>query len=126
MTPKKFFLLFFAQWLILALLKAWFFNSQIFANPGFQQTVYWILTAVITAALVRRFGHISFLEAFIVAVVWTLGNLLLDLILLSPYTGLSIFSAAEYWWGFLIMAAAIMVFHKKRHIQIRREMHAKH
>jgi hypothetical protein len=126
MTPKKFLLLLFVQWLILALLKAWFFNTQIFSNPGFQQIVYWILTAVIIAALVRRFDYISFLEAFLVVFFWTLLDLLLDLVLLSPYIGLSIYSSAEYWWGLVIMIVSIMVFHKKRHIKIRHDLRAHH
>lgn len=110
----------------MALLKAWFFGSQIFANPGLQQIAYWVLTGIIVAALVRRFNHITFLEAFILAIVWTLFDLLFDLVLLSPYTGLSIFSASEYWWGLLIMVAAIMALHKKHHIKIRHELRAKH
>jgi len=126
MTPKKFLLLLFAQWIILALLKAWFFNSQIFGNPGFQQIVYWLLTAAIVAALIRRFSHISFLEAFFVVFAWTLFDLLLDLLLLTPFTGLSIFSGAEYWWGIVIMAASILLFHKKRHLKIRHDLHAHH
>jgi hypothetical protein len=126
MTPKKFLLLLFVQWLVLALLKAWFFNSQIFSNPGFQHIVYWILTAVIIAALIRRFDHISFLEAFLVVFSWTLLDLLLDLVLLSPYTGLSIYSGAEYWWGIVIMIVSIMVLHKKRHIKIRHDLRAHH
>ena len=126
MTPKKFLLLLFAQWLILTLLKAWFFHSQIFGNPGLQQIVFWLLTAVVAAALVRRFDHISFFEAFFVVFSWTVLDLLLDLLLLSPYTGLSIFSAPEYWWGFVIMIASILLFHKKRHIKVRHDLHAHH
>jgi hypothetical protein len=126
MTPKKFLLLLFAQWLILALLKAWFFNSQIFGNPGLQQIVYWLLTAAIVAAMVRRFGHISFFEAFFLVFSWTLFDLLFDLLLLSPYTGVSIFSGMEYWWGIVILVASIMLFHKKRHIKIRNDLRAHH
>ncbi len=126
MTPKKFLLLLFVQWLVLALLKAWFFNSQIFSNPGFQQTIYWILTAAITAALIRRFEHINFLEAFFVIIAWTLLDLLLDLIVLSPYTGVSIYSAPEYWWGIVVMVTSILLFHKKRHIKVRHDLRAHH
>ena len=126
MTPKKFLLIFFLQWLFLALLKGLIFKYQIFANAGLQQLAFWAATIIITAALARRFGPISFLEAFIVVIAWTLGDLLLDLILLSPYAGLSIFSGMEYWSGLFIMIASIMVCHKKHHIHIRRQMQGHH
>lgn len=109
---------------MLALVKLWFFNNQIFANPGIQQIIFWILTCVIIAAIVRRFGLISFLEAFFLIIVWTLGNLLLDLLLVSNYTGLSIFHTQGYWVSFLVMDASIFILHKKRHIHIRKELRA--
>jgi hypothetical protein len=126
MTLKKFLLIFVLQGLFLALLKSWFFTHQIFANPGLQQLAFWAATIIIAAALVRRFGPISFLEAFLLAVVWTLGDLLLDLIFVSPYAGVSIFSSYQYWMGLLVMIIAVAVFHKKRHIHIRQQQHAHH
>lgn len=124
MTPKKFLAFFFLQWLLLALLKAWFFKYEIFANAGLQQVAFWLATAAVVAAIVRRFGTITFFEAFFVVFVWSLGNLLLDLLLLSPSTGLSIFSSTQYWWSFAVLIAAIMLFHKKHHIKIRHEQAA--
>lgn len=126
MTIKKFLLLFLLQWVILTFLKAWFFKNQLFANPGLDQLFYWFATVVVVAALVRRFDYISFLEAFLVFIVWTLGDLLLDLVLLSPFTGLSMYAAGEYWWGIFFMDAALMVFHKKKHIKIRHDLQAHH
>jgi hypothetical protein len=126
MTPKRFIIILFSQWLVFALLKAWFFDSRIFSNPGVQQVVYWLLTAVIVAVLVRRFEHINFLEAFIVVCTWTFVNLLLDLIFLSLHTGLSIFSSPEYWWGFVVMDVSIIFLHKKKHIKVRHDLHARH
>jgi len=126
MTLKKFLLIFVLQWLFLALLKGWFFRYQIFANQGLQQLVFWAVTLIIAAALVRRFGPISFLEVFALAVVWTLGDLLLDLILLSPYAGISIFFTVQYWVGLGIMDVSAAVFHKKLHIHIRQQQQAHH
>lgn len=126
MTPKKFLLIFILQWLFFALLKSWFFKYQIFSNPGLQQVVFWAAIIIITAALARRFGPITFLEAFILAVVWTLGDLLLDLIIVTPFTGLAIFSASQYWFGFLVMDVSLLVLHKMRHIHVRHQLHAKH
>jgi len=126
MTLKKFLLIFVLQWLFLALLKGWFFRHQIFANSGLQQLAFWAAIIIIAAALVRRFGPISFLEVFALVVVWTLGDLLLDLIFVSPYAGVSIFSSFQYWTGMLVMIIAIAVCHKKRHIHIRQQQQAHH
>jgi hypothetical protein len=126
MTPKKFLLIFILQWLFFTLLKSWFFENQIFANQGLQQVVFWSAIIIITAALVRRFGPITFLEAFILVVVWTLGDLLLDLIFTTPFTGMAIFYTSQYWFGLLVMDVSLLVLHKMRHIHVRHQMHAHH
>ena len=126
MTPKKFLLIFAFQWIFLALLKGYFYKVQIFSNPGLQQVVFWAAIVIIVAALVRRFGPISFLEAFILVFVWTLVDLLLDVIILNMFTGLSIFTTSFYWFGILTMDVVILLFHKKRHIHIRQQLHAHH
>jgi hypothetical protein len=113
------------QWLILALLKAWFFNSQIFESAGLQQIVYWLLVIAVMAAIARRFGIINFLESFFLVFVWTLQNLLFDVLFLSPFTTMRIFYVPWYWWGYFAAIASILLFHKKRHIHVRHEMHAK-
>ncbi len=125
MTPKKFVFFIFLEWLLLATLKVEFFKYDFFANPGIEQIVFWILIAVITAAFVRRFGPISFLESFLVNFVWSFSGLLLDLLLLTPYLSLSIFASKAYWFGFVFMNIAIFLFHKKLHIHVREENHKK-
>lgn len=126
MTPKKFLSFFFIQWLLLALLKAAHFKFEIFANAGVQQIAFWIVTGLVMAAIVRRFGPITFLESFLVMFVWSFGGLLLDLLLLSPFTGLSMFTSSAYWTAFFIMNIAIFVLHKKNHIYVRNELHKQH
>lgn len=123
MTFKSFFIAAFVQWLLMAFLKVWFFNHQIFSDPGVQEVAFWLISAVIYAAIVRRMGIMNFFEAIFIAIAWVLGNLLLDLMLVSAYTGLQIFHSHQYWGGYVVMAAAIMLFHKKRHIQVRHELH---
>ena len=126
MTIKNLFLYSFLQWVFFSLLKLWFFNYEILSNSGWQNILYWLLAAVIAAAMVRRFGVIYFLEAIFLIIVWTLGDLLLDLMLLSIYTGLGIFSKMEYWVGFFIFALAVLFFHKKRHIHVRKLLQHSH
>ena len=125
MTGKKLALYTLLQFVILALLKIWFFNSIIFANSGIQQIAFYIIMAVVGAALVRRFGVINFFESFFIIFIWVLGDALLDLIITSHFTGLSLFSGQEYWAGAVFFGLSIFLFHKKRHLQVRHELHAK-
>lgn len=126
MTGKKLLFFTFLQWVLLALIKVWFFKNQIFSNPGIQEIGFWILIFVIITALVRRFGHISFLEAFFIAVFWTLLNLFLDLLWVTPFTSTEIFFRRRYLSGAACLILAVMLFHKKRHIKIRHDLHAQH
>lgn len=119
MTRAKYFLFLLLQWLVLAFVKVWFFNNQLFANYGIQQIVFWLLLPAIALIFVRRFGFINYLEAFFLIVTWTLADALLDLIFTSRYTGLSIFWSLTYWVGFFTMDLGILLLHKKRHIGIR-------
>ena len=124
MNRKNFFLFFLLQWLFWAALKVLLFNYQIFANPGTQQIVFWILTAVIAAFVIRRFGPISFFEMGLVVIFWTAASLLLDLIVASKFTGLGLFSVQAFWDSYGIMIATVFLFHKKRHVYIRHKMQA--
>lgn len=125
MNRKNFALFSFFQWIILAVIKYWFFTREIFSNPGWQSIALWVITGVIIAAIVRRFGIINYIEAFFLMFMWTAGNLLLDLALLSNYTGTSIFYKTDYWASFLILNIGIFVFHKKQHIAVRHMLRAK-
>jgi hypothetical protein len=125
MTRKNFILFSILQWLILAAIKYWFFTRQIFGNPGWQSIALWVLTGIIIVAIVRRFGVINYIEAFFLMFLWTVGNLFLDLALLSNYTGTSIFYKPDYWASLLVLNVGIFVFHKKRHVAVRHMLHAK-
>jgi hypothetical protein len=125
MTVKRFLLFTPLQWVIFVFIKVWVFNNVIFENQGLEQIFFWLLTAAVTAAIVRRLGIMNYLEAIFLIIVWTLSALPVDLVFTASYTGLSIFSDYPYWVGLLFMDLAIFIFHKKRHVQIRRE-HAAH
>ena len=87
--------------------------------------VFWMATIVITAALIRRVGVMNFMEAFFIMVVWTVGDAFSDLLITSLITGLEIFSNSNYWIGLAIMDVIIFLVHKKRHVYVRHELHAK-
>lgn len=125
MTSKKLALYTLYQFVILALLKVWFFNTVIFSNAGIQQIVFWIIVIIIGAALVRRFEVINFFESFFIIFIWVVGDAFFDLLITSRFTGLSIFAGQEYWVGAFFLGLSVFLFHKKRHLQVRHELHAK-
>ena len=125
MTGKKFLFYWFLDAALFVVLKICLFHYDIFSNFGLQQTIFWILSAVLGAALVRRFGVINYLESLFVIIVWTLSGIFLDLLITSAYTGLAIFYLPAYWAGFIAMDISILLTHKKRHIHVRHELHAR-
>ena len=125
MSIRGFLVLSFVQGVIFIFLKVWFFNNEIFANPGTQQTVFWLITGVVTAALVRRLAYLNFLEAFFIMFAWTVGDIILDFFITNYFTGPSIFHTSEYWISLLVLNGSLFAFHKKRHIAVRHELHAR-
>ena len=124
MTRKKFFLFFLIQWLLSAIVKVWLFNNQVFANGGTQQILFWLLTVIIAAAIVRRFGPISLFEAALVGFFWIGIGLLLDLAITTDFTGIGMFSVQAFWDSYGLVAATIFLFHKKKHVYNRHKLHA--
>lgn len=123
MTGKKLLLFTLIQWLILAVVKYCFFHYAIFSQAGIQQIVYWVVVGVVVTAMVRRFGVISFLEVLFIIFLWTVFNLLFDLLWLSPLVGSSMFGTLQYWVGVGALGISAFLFHKIRHIHKRHHAH---
>ena len=126
MTLKCLFFYSFVQWLALLLLKIWFFNNAVLANPGWQSILLWLLAAVVSTAVVRRFGIINYLEAIFIIIAWVLGDLFLDLVVTTRYVGMEIFSRIDFWAIYFILALAVFLLHKKRHVQVRKLLQHSH
>ncbi len=125
MTVDRFIVLSFIHWLLLFILKLFYFNS-LFGSQLFADIVFLVLTAAVAAAVVRRFGHISFLEVIFCSIMWVGGDLLLDLLVTSNFTGAGMFKFWQLWVSYAVLFLALIFFHKKRHIYIRREQAAHH
>jgi hypothetical protein len=125
MTFWKFILLSFLQWAILAGLKAWYFEQTILSGTtGY--LVYFVLTGAVVAAIIRRFGVINYLESILLLGLWVLGNIFLDLFITVNLAGLDLVGNWQYWVGTVVAGLSVFLFHKKRHIQIRKEQHHHH
>jgi len=126
MTAKKFFAYCLTQYLFFAGAKVLFFGSYNYAAGKTGSIIYLVVVAVISAALIRRLGVINFLEAAFAAGLWTVINLLLDILITRHMAGNSLLSQAFYWYGFLAMIFSVIVFHKKRHVEIRKSHAGQH
>ena len=126
MTPKKFLLFLLIQWVVFTFIKLWLLNGLVFSSQTFQNWFFYALVAVFFVALVRRFGVISYFEVFFALGVWIVVDLLLDLIITSNFTGLALFKSTVFWYGYLDLFLATVIFHKKRHVYLRKELRAKH
>jgi hypothetical protein len=125
MTFTRFFGFGALLWILLAILKAVFlkvFNLDSF----FLQVLFGFLVFVISMACARRLGFINYLEGALVSVVWTIGIIIFDFFILLPFLGWVVFGKVVLWAGYLLVALSIFLFHKKRHVQIRRELAAHH
>jgi hypothetical protein len=125
MTFGKFFGFAFLLWAIQAVVKVLFINGYGLDTQAMEY-LYWLLIAIVTIALVRRLGYINYLEAMLVAGFWFFIGLIMDFILTSPILGEIIASRWEVWVGYAVMLLVTFFFHKKRHIQVRKEQAAHH
>lgn len=125
MELKPFLFFGFVNWLALLVLKVVFFG---YLDPGapFVRLLFALAAAVVSTAAVRRLGYINYLESLLVAGVWFFFTLVLDFVVLSPIVGEFSVLKVEVWASYLILALTVFLFHKKRHIKIRKEMAAHH
>lgn len=85
---------------------------------------YLAVIAVYSIAIIRRAGILSYPEVVLVGIVWTLVAMFIDLfVTASFFFGLTMYLQPFLWLGYLVPLAAIFLFHKKRHVHIRRGGH---
>lgn len=87
--------------------------------------VMWLLVALISIACARRLGIISYLEAIFVLGVWLLFELFLDLLLISSLAGNEVYHHLYLWISYLVMMVVVFLFHKKRHVEVRKIQRAR-
>ncbi len=125
MTFTRFFGFGFLLWLLLAVGKALFLNV-LNLDSLWLQFLYAVFVFVVAVACTRRLGVINYLEGAMVAILWTVGVLLGDVIFLWAIFRWEIFVHLVSWIGYLLTVIAIFLFHKKRHVQVRKELAEHH
>ncbi len=84
--------------------------------------LFGLVVLILTVACTRRLGVINYLEAMLAAGLWFIMILFMDLIVTGPIVGYSIFKTLLLWLSYLLGIIIVLLFHKKRHIDIRRKM----
>lgn len=107
---------------VLVVLKTVFFGYFSWEDTIALHYVYWGVAALVTPALVRRLGVITILEAIVVAVLWFIMQLIGDLIIAAPIAGWRVLLDVDFAMGYLIPPIVIFLFHKKRHVHVRKQL----
>lgn len=110
---------------VMSAVKVFFYQSFNWDDSTVVHYVFWLIAASFSVALIRRLGVITFLEAIVVCSLWIFFQLIVDLAVTASITGYRIFISPAFLIGYLIVIVAMFVFHKKRHVHIRKEMRAK-
>lgn len=119
MTPEKF-LTFTAVSLVLTTAVKVFFISALNIESLYIVYTMWALLALISIACVRRVGVINYIESVLVLVIWIFSGMFLDLLILYSLEGPDIYRHLYLWGTYLVIGLTVFLFHKKRHVEIRR------
>ncbi|HMR55400.1 MAG TPA: hypothetical protein PKD34_02300 [Candidatus Doudnabacteria bacterium] len=84
--------------------------------------IYYLLLAAAAIALIRRFGPINYFEAFLAMFLWAVISLASDLIITSLIIGREVYSDWHFWLSYAVVLLAMLIFHKKQHVEIRKAL----
>ena len=125
MTFKRLFGLSFLLWLMVAAVDFMAFK-YLSLDLVVVKLALAVLVIVLATAVARRLGVLNYFEAMLFAIFWLIISFFLDLLIMPTILGFNFFTRWEVWASFGLVMFSAVAFHKKRHVQIRREMAAKH
>ncbi len=103
------------------------FGSYLNIQDQSTQLLFFSVIAVFAVIVIRRGGVLNYIEAMVVAGGWCLFLFYLDFIIVSSkyFLTLSMFKQLYIWIGYVVMMLGVFIFHKKRHVHIRKgdQMH---
>ncbi len=125
MTFKSLFSTLIVLWVLLAVIKFAFFR---FFNLDalLLKIIFGALVFAVSEILTRRLGTLNFLEAMLVSGLYAITYFALDFIVLSYIFGTTIYASGMYWISYFLLVISIFFFHKKRHVEIRKQLHQQH
>lgn len=85
--------------------------------------IFWLFFVFIvleTIAVVRRMGILNLFESLFISGLWLVISLLVDLVITTSILGRDVYTHLYFWLVYLVIGLAIMVFHKKAHVEARK------
>ena len=121
MTPAQLIIKTVTMQALLVILKVIFFGSL---NVELLSILilYYLLLAASAIALVRRFGPINYFEAFLAMILWLILSLATDYLITVPIVGKEAYSDIHFWISYPVVLLAILFFHKKQHVEMRKAL----
>ncbi len=108
--------------ILFVLTKLLFINVLNIDSAIFQYGMSFVL-ALITIAIIRRMGVLNYLESFFTTIVWLVISLVTDLVITTSFTGRDVYKTWYLWISYIVVIVAMIIFHKKIHVETRK-LHA--
>jgi hypothetical protein len=105
-------------------LKVVFFNTFDITN-WLVISIFFVLVTAFTIAYTRRLGTINYAESITISVVWLFAILVGDGLVTGPLIGYTRFQEWPFWLSYFLIPVVIFIFHKKRHVEVRKKLKAK-
>ncbi len=109
----------FASQVIFVLLKIFFIRS-LNLDSAVIMGLFFTALVVATIAIVRRMGILNYIESIFLAIVWLITSLIVDAAVTAQVVGYDIYKTWYFWMTYLAIILALMIFHKKLHVQVRK------
>jgi hypothetical protein len=91
-------------------------------NSPYVVYVMLILIAIVSTATIRRLGVINYMEALLIILIWLTLELFVDFFIIASFAGLEIYKHLYLWISYFVIAAMVFLLHKKRHVEVRKQM----
>ncbi|HMQ02017.1 MAG TPA: hypothetical protein PKD79_03045, partial [Candidatus Doudnabacteria bacterium] len=62
---------------------------------------------------------INYFEAIFAIILRLILSLISDFVITSSLIGRAVFADSNFWWSYLVVVLAMLIFHKKQHVEIR-------
>ena len=83
---------------------------------------YFIVIALITIAIVRRFGPLNYLEAFLMMFIWFVVGIFVDIVVVVSLVSTDLYTNWLFWATQPAVLLTIFRFHKKLHVEARKAL----